>query len=1376
MLPQREIPPDPFESAFDQLGKDFQTKYGRSWEVTGGADTPPHQKFRQGKARDVRSRTLKREEIDFVISRGAELGLRVKDFSNLTGPMTSSTGVQFTGPHLHIEHDEVSGGFNSDVDSILQKYGVGSSRSSKVEEVELPPRDKDPLADYDNELNSILGRYGIGQVAQSGETRPAIWNKEDPGYATNWNVQRMIDEGVEETKHLPGSTKLIESNGQPVPLHQPVTVTGPSPYRLTVAGLGDGKNLTPEALKTHTLQSLGFSESAAKSEQWEFRIPHEEILKRITNGTLEVDIPQEEADYLRGRAEEAKRAEEFLKTASNGGQMTAAQIAVAAGKPGIKPRVEQLSTVTGKPAQKPLPYDVAREVTAQTTLADLPERATRPLQYLSTLTAGAQRAIGAEVSDMLGLSKNARAGYGPLDILDAAAERFYTGKVRPGYEQPVAELYKRSVERFGGDPDSAFNKLMRDTLELGTDPVNLAMMGSTGPKAAQAADDLLPRRTPAKPASALDDIVIDNPNASAIADNLSANSTAAKSAGQSSGIISKAKARVSEFLKREPDEKRASILEVVSTFRKAGLITGVKTQARNIGGNTAFQVAEEISRMPAAMVDLGMSVITGRRTVQGLNPAAVWRSTRAAATEGIEEARNILRTGATPSQLAAYSVPDEIVTGSKILDTFINGSFRLQAAEDAVFKRFAASRSLQEQAMLMAKDEAKRGLIKRANISGRADEILQGVGVNADDYALMQARAVEDAAFATFQNPNMVMDAVERGIQKLPQPAKFAVDVVAPFRKTPANIIARVLDYTPVGAAKGTARLARSITKGAFTEAEQAAFAKAMGRATTGTATIMLGFKLREKGLLTGFVGDGWSEESKKRAWNERRLMEAEGKLPGAVRIGDQWIEVGRYSPLGNLLALGAAMYDRHEKGEGLAVAGAKEFGNVALDQPLLESTKEIPDIFNDPGRYTKNQLGSFVPTIAADIAGQMDTTERGTGEEFHGAAQKRIPGAREKLPVRVDIFGEQMKPSSNLNPFAVRSAKDMPAMKEIKRLGLEVFAPERFPADTDQIYLKRAKQIGETRKHNLRSVTESARYSNPPSGIDADTFNRAALKEAIYAESKVKTGEEDLIFHNARVRVERDRVLDEARHSSEYKSLNEAQRKEFERGINLAFFPAKAERSANDGGVNLLLKRRENTLSGLLRNKQYFINEALERARPKKSARVTSSVDDDAHRAATSPANDLAEPTRAQKSVGNYAKGHTRISGLEITIENPQGSKRRPEWPAMKSHYGYIRRTQGGDGEHIDVFIRPGTSTDYSGPVYVVDQMKKDGGFDEHKALLGFDSEKSARAGYLENYTKDWKGLGSIREFASVADFKEWLKNADTTKPAAQKRPSLRA
>lgn len=147
---------------------------------------------------------------------------------------------------------------------------------------------------------------------------------------------------------------------------------------------------------------------------------------------------------------------------------------------------------------------------------------------------------------------------------------------------------------------------------------------------------------------------------------------------------------------------------------------------------------------------------------------------------------------------------------------------------------------------------------------------------------------------------------------------------------------------------------------------------------------------------------------------------------------------------------------------------------------------------------------------------------------------------------------------------------------------------------------------------------------------------------------------------------------------------------------------------------------------------------------------------------AATNPANDLPLPSDAQKEAGNYKKGHVRINGHDISIENPAGSQRDPRWPALKNHYGYFKGTVGKDKDHVDVFMTD-RAEDPALPVYVVDQVNKDGSFDEHKVIMGTASEQEARDTYLANYSKGWTGLGGIKEM-SQEQFKAWVRDPKKT------------
>lgn len=147
--------------------------------------------------------------------------------------------------------------------------------------------------------------------------------------------------------------------------------------------------------------------------------------------------------------------------------------------------------------------------------------------------------------------------------------------------------------------------------------------------------------------------------------------------------------------------------------------------------------------------------------------------------------------------------------------------------------------------------------------------------------------------------------------------------------------------------------------------------------------------------------------------------------------------------------------------------------------------------------------------------------------------------------------------------------------------------------------------------------------------------------------------------------------------------------------------------------------------------------------------------------------------PTEAQKEAGNYKKGHIKVDGLDITIEQPKGSIRRgtdangKQWESeMHNTYGYIRGTEGVDGDHIDVYLSDNPT---AGNVFVVDQINKDGSFDEHKVMYGFPDMESAKRAYLSNYEEGWQGLGSITE-VKKEDFKKWIDSSKRkTKPFAK-------
>lgn len=143
--------------------------------------------------------------------------------------------------------------------------------------------------------------------------------------------------------------------------------------------------------------------------------------------------------------------------------------------------------------------------------------------------------------------------------------------------------------------------------------------------------------------------------------------------------------------------------------------------------------------------------------------------------------------------------------------------------------------------------------------------------------------------------------------------------------------------------------------------------------------------------------------------------------------------------------------------------------------------------------------------------------------------------------------------------------------------------------------------------------------------------------------------------------------------------------------------------------------------------------------------------------------------PTEKQKEAGNYKKGHVQVGTFNITIENPKGSVRSGidtegnKWETtMQNTYGYIRGTEGVDGDHIDVFLSDDIDGWNGRKVFVVDQYNEDGTFDEHKVMLGFNEADAAEAAYFANYDRNWaKKHKTVLTGVNLEEFEKWIESS---------------
>jgi hypothetical protein len=127
----------------------------------------------------------------------------------------------------------------------------------------------------------------------------------------------------------------------------------------------------------------------------------------------------------------------------------------------------------------------------------------------------------------------------------------------------------------------------------------------------------------------------------------------------------------------------------------------------------------------------------------------------------------------------------------------------------------------------------------------------------------------------------------------------------------------------------------------------------------------------------------------------------------------------------------------------------------------------------------------------------------------------------------------------------------------------------------------------------------------------------------------------------------------------------------------------------------------------------------------------------------------------------GRKLEGRIDFQGLAVSVENKKGSKRSGtdsdghNWETtMKYPYGYILRSEGADGEHVDCYVGDERDSDR---VFIVHQNNPETGeYDEDKVMLGFESPEDAKQAYLEHY--DRPGFFGTMDEMSMDDFRELL------------------
>jgi len=471
------------------------------------------------------------------------------------------------------------------------------------------------------------------------------------------------------------------------------------------------------------------------------------------------------------------------------------------------------------------------------------------------------------------------------------------------------------------------------------------------------------------------------------------------------------------------------------TLYQAGLLTGIQTSGLNTISNSVHGMTEVMSDIPGSFYDVGISFITGKRTL-----ALTGRGLDEGVVEGFKKGWKYVKTGYNERNLAIKFDHKKLNWGeSKIgkgLEFYEQSIFRLLGAQDQVFYYGAKAHSLYSQAIAESINQKLKGKAKKAFVE-------KMVYNPTDDMIKM---AVNDAEMSVFQN-RTVLGNIGTALQKAIPGGKFII----PFARTPSAIAMQIVNYSPAGFIKTTIQ---NIGKGRF---NQRNFARGMGRATVGSGAFLVGMGLMSEDRISLDYPDSESE---------RKQWELEGRKAWSIKMGNKWRDAEVLGPAGLVMLLGAGTQLGIEKTGtitgGLKTALSTTMGTVR-ETTFAEDLSKTIDSLLDENRwkaFSSYKLASAIPAIIGKTAETSDPLQRRTHfdrEGFFAPSQSKIPGLRQELEPKIDTLGRPVERAGNawetlLDPTRPTRIKSGEVVDELKRLYEAGY--EATPTDFDEKYM----------------------------------------------------------------------------------------------------------------------------------------------------------------------------------------------------------------------------------------------------------------------------------------------------------------------------------
>ena len=569
------------------------------------------------------------------------------------------------------------------------------------------------------------------------------------------------------------------------------------------------------------------------------------------------------------------------------------------------------------------------------------------------------------------------------------------------------------------------------------------------------------------------------------------------------------------------DQIPASWADKLNAWRYLAMLGNLRTHARNFFGNAGFMPVRMMKNAIGGGIEGAVDALSKdgiARTKAVLNPAsAADRALLHVAWADFSNAREAILSGGKYDDDLGGINDRRTIFKIKLFEGARKGNTKLLDVEDAVFSQPAYAESLASW--------LKANGITAAEYTSESFDV--GKKAAAMEYAIKEAQK------ATYRDINFFSEfvtsmRVKTKSEVFNKAANAVISGVLPFRKTPANILVRAAEYSPLGLAKAIGYDGfYKLRKGEITAAE---FIDNLSEGLTGTALVGLGVLLAKMGLLTG----GNDDDDKQSAFDKLR-----GKQAYSVVVGDMSFTVDWLAPENMPVFIGVEIFNRvTDESEGgfdlLKTLGAiYSLTNPMLDMSMLQGVNELLSGLDygdgDPlSTVIVTAVGSlasqFVPTIFGQIERVFTPTRQTTyidresslssnTQRYIGNLLNKIPGVDYNQIPYIDAWGRPEETggvaervlNNLINPAYVKKSGETWVDDELQRLydlGETGVFPQKAAQDTKingeylsaDEYVTYAQERGSASLEGVQELIRSSAYKNMS---DAD---KAAAIKNVYA------------------------------------------------------------------------------------------------------------------------------------------------------------------------------------------------------------------------------------------------------------------------------------